>query len=248
MTPAEEHPVERLAKRARSSFTKSADVLVGKEIERCIVHLDIIQPRSPFFDAAIKRWKGAETSVVLRDVKPEVFAVHLGCLYHSKIALHDDDDRYTNLSPTGRTYAKLMDLYHLADSIGDLTTCNMTIDHLIKEISASDSLPPRDLVCRTWTNTADSSPLRRLLVDIYIFKLSRKALQLQWSARMYRRTLPVRFCGSSRGWCKRIHGWIVRLCSRRGLRVGLVSIMSMMPCMRCAVGSPTRKREASQRL
>ncbi|KAK0806645.1 hypothetical protein LTR91_012084 [Friedmanniomyces endolithicus] len=172
--PAHEK-TERPTKQARMSsltFTQTVEVIVCDTKTKFFIHASIIAARSPFFDAAVTRWKKAGEPITLADDDPEIFDYDLSLLYagsfQSLRAEVDDDDV---------DIASLFKLYILADKLGDLTNANGVIDRLYGVLW--ESVPTLHKVLPAWRSTPPGSPLRRLLVDAFTRQADPEALSKQ---------------------------------------------------------------------
>ncbi|KAK0870434.1 hypothetical protein LTS02_002463 [Friedmanniomyces endolithicus] len=172
--PAHEK-TERPTKQARMSsltFTQTVEVIVCDTKTKFFIHPSIIAARSPFFDAAVTRWKKAGEPITLADDDPEIFDYDLSLLYagsfQSLRAEVDDDDV---------DIASLFKLYILADKLGDLTNANGVIDRLYGVLW--ESVPTLHKVLPAWRSTPPGSPLRRLLVDAFTRQADPEALSKQ---------------------------------------------------------------------
>ena len=72
-------------------------------------------------------------------------------------------------------YKVLVSLYIFAEKRGIVRLQNAVIDGIIKKNSRSKVLP-NSYIRRAWKNTADTSPLRTLLVDLYVRKANFAAM------------------------------------------------------------------------
>ena len=143
-------------------------MLVGEEKQEFVVHKDLIVSRSPFFEAAAaQRWASSECTqpIELPVDKPNVFADYLHCLYLGRIKTPEDESDY----PSRSAYlVHTLDLYVLADKLGDLTSANIVIDHVMALNKAKLWVPPLTVARHAFEHTAVGSPLRRLFVDFYV--------------------------------------------------------------------------------
>ncbi|KAK5717560.1 hypothetical protein LTR17_016003 [Elasticomyces elasticus] len=104
------------------------------------VHKDVVTNQSTCFKAAVGgRWKGSNTPVHLRDDEPNVFADYMKHLYFGELHFMDDGGE-----PKDAAIRAWIDVYSLADKLGDLTVMNI------------------------YKHTASTSQLRRLVVDLYV--------------------------------------------------------------------------------
>lgn len=65
-----------------------------------------------------------------------------------------------------------MDVYILADKLGDLHSANLIIDEIVHVSNKAQDLPgPPASVSHALSATPENSPLRRLLVDYYVHEI-----------------------------------------------------------------------------
>ncbi|KAK6419060.1 hypothetical protein LTR95_017109 [Oleoguttula sp. CCFEE 5521] len=128
------------------------------------VHKDFIALRSTFFKSATSRgWKKGDTPVDLSEHDTISFEAYLHCVYAKEI-LFEEPESSADLSILA-DFENLLNLYILADKLGDLMTANYVIDELIRRSDSRDALPCHSDTSHTIGEVAASSPLRRLLVD-----------------------------------------------------------------------------------
>ena len=143
------------------TFAKTAEVLVVDVKVKFTIHPEIIGERSPVLKAALaKRWNPEHKAIELPDDDPAAFNDYLKCIYLgiAQVGRDDHDD----------PFIELMRAYVLADKLGDLQTTNDIIDTIIHRSDVFGAIPDGDCVSVVFTQTTDSSPLRRLVVDYYI--------------------------------------------------------------------------------
>ncbi|KAK5724473.1 hypothetical protein LTR15_004518 [Elasticomyces elasticus] len=152
---------EPFPKRAKVDFSESVRVLVGPSKKEFHVHVGALTRRSTFFKAAVaQRWtsEGQAKAVELPEDEPDVFSYYLQCLYFDTVC-HDE---MVNTS--------LLDQYILADKLGDLFSANTIINKIIRNSSETRSIPSATSVNYAYEKTTPNSPLRRLLVDFYVYR------------------------------------------------------------------------------
>ncbi|KAK0258045.1 hypothetical protein LTR91_005770 [Friedmanniomyces endolithicus] len=167
---SEERAVEEekdlLATQARMnslSYTQTIEVIVGEAKTRFFVHPSVIASKSPFFDAALTRWKSAGQPITLADDEPTLFDAYLASLYAGNIK-----PRWDLVEDQGVEVRRLYKLYTLTDKLGDLTSANMVIDRIQRYMwrgspNLEDAIP-------AWLSTPTESPLRRLIADTFALK------------------------------------------------------------------------------
>ena len=65
----------------------------------------------------------------------------------------------------------LIKVYLLADKLQDLATANMIMDKLIKFVAQTGEIPKHGPTSLAYNSTADSSPLRALLRDYWVYQI-----------------------------------------------------------------------------
>ncbi|KAK5679878.1 hypothetical protein LTS10_007826 [Elasticomyces elasticus] len=156
---------ERPAKRTKLDFNDHIRVLVGPSKKEFVVHKDIITRRSPFFKAAtLARWNGTRP-IELPDDKPKVFAEYLHCLY---VGSYSMDSTRSRTARKETVLIQAIDLYVLADKLGDLETANTVIDSIPGWSDELSWQPTSRTTAHAYAQTSEGSPLRSLLVDFSI--------------------------------------------------------------------------------
>jgi len=153
-------------------FTQTIEVIVGENKTSFFVHPRIIAPKSPFFDAALKRWKTAGEPITLSDDEPDVFDGYLKLLYVGNFTTRWDEaeDHAVELR-------FLFKLCILADKLGDLASADLVIDRITRYLYAC--VPDVEDILPAWRSTVPESRLRRLLVDAFVLNLKPWALSEQ---------------------------------------------------------------------
>ncbi|KAK5710623.1 hypothetical protein LTR17_018798 [Elasticomyces elasticus] len=164
-------------------FDENIQVVVGPLRKRFNLHADILTTRSPFFKAAIaKRAATPDTptkdeqnssqptpklsgDIELLDVEPEIFETYSQYLYQDTLDFDAPDDL---------TLDELVSVHILAAKLGDLRATNMAIDQIIKTSDKQHVVPGGSLVAIAFAGTSESSPLRRLLVDFYMYEADKQ--------------------------------------------------------------------------
>nr|OQO26938.1 hypothetical protein B0A51_04186 [Rachicladosporium sp. CCFEE 5018] len=163
---------EALAPRAeydRSNFRKTSKVKVGHapDDQLYTLHNDIFTRRSTFFKAAISRtWAKGDAPLDLSEHDTGTFEEYLHYVYLYELPdLEDHDDRHANL-------CALIEMYVLADKLGDLDAANWTMDCIIDNLDECDLLADEEAVNRFFEAAPVGGPLRKLLVDLHVHDAS----------------------------------------------------------------------------
>ncbi|KAK5717563.1 hypothetical protein LTR17_016006 [Elasticomyces elasticus] len=143
------------AKQRKYDFTEHLRVLVGEAKQEFMVHKDLITTRSPFFKAAAAaRWNSDPAKdIELPDDKPAVFASYLQCLY---------------MGPVLTEVRSLVDLYVLADKLGDLTSMNAAVDCIVQFYENHKCVPANWATKYIFRSTVAGSQLRQLVTDYWV--------------------------------------------------------------------------------
>ncbi|OQO08934.1 hypothetical protein B0A48_05824 [Cryoendolithus antarcticus] len=148
------------------------------------LHTNPFTKRSSFFRAATSRsWRKVNAPIDLTDHDTGTFDGYLDCVYLGGLQANEDehsddedsdedsdvddgnsdddeDDDLLNME-------RMLDLYILADKLGDLKAASYVIDELVTLSDRIDSLPEDEVTNRIFDG-AGASPLRKLLVDWYV--------------------------------------------------------------------------------
>lgn len=146
-------------------------VLVGEAAEVFHVHENVLVNSSDFFKKAIHgEFKENEGIVRLPTQDPEVFKVYTQWLYRRTIGLavaakgHEDKEELKMKLVVG--WAVLVELYVLGDMLLDEEVCNAAMDAIL-HIMDVEKCCPTGLASRVEAKLSNTSPLYRLVVDIW---------------------------------------------------------------------------------
>lgn len=137
------------------------------------MHKDLICYKSPYFSLAVKdHWKeGREGRVPLPDDDPAAFALYIQWIYRGRICSSQD---MGETEGNREEMNLLIEAFVLGEKLQDRDFRDAVIDSLIQAVDTPDAqnkkwYPPPATVDRAYRATPESSPLRRLLVDMYYF-------------------------------------------------------------------------------
>ncbi|KAL6703469.1 hypothetical protein ACN47E_009643 [Coniothyrium glycines] len=137
-----------------------------KEFEVFHVHKSLLCQSSLFLQNAAKRTGAGPQTIYLPDELPSCFRVYLKWLYFGKIAVEvdvyitDDEDE---------VMVQLIQSYILGEKLRDEPYQNAIISALILFADKADKYPNDEAVQLAYKGTRKSSPLRRLLVDYWLW-------------------------------------------------------------------------------
>jgi hypothetical protein len=165
------------------SFSQTFIVNVGKDENKRanILHDAVFIPRSKFFQAALRgRWKEAEEKVInLPEDDPKLFASYVQAVYIGGVPEHVEisDETFDKKSERrSQHYYSLLNLYVSADKLQDTKTKNYAISKIYKFHSEKQFTPGCRKIKLVYRNTAEDSPLRRLVSELYAFYVKRSFL------------------------------------------------------------------------
>lgn len=135
-------------------------MIVGPEEKVFYVHEKPLRSESPFFEAALNNcWKeGKEWTVALPEDAPDVFGCYLHWLYASEIACTDAEPGFLMLAK----------LYVFAQKALNTTLQDQVLDAMVVASRKSKSFPCEAPVNKLYEFTEEGSPVRRLMVDMYL--------------------------------------------------------------------------------
>jgi hypothetical protein len=157
-------------------------IRVGTEpdLEDFVAHESFLISRSEFFRRALNgNWKEAETRIVkLPDEAPDIFGLYLNLVYTGHVhTAHKsqedlmalDEDEFVGI--ICKEYWKLVKVYVLAESLQDVAARNAVVIAMLDlaRVRYSDGVgvvPSSGAASFGYAGTPESSPLRRLLVDL----------------------------------------------------------------------------------
>nr|POE99364.1 hypothetical protein CFP56_52757 [Quercus suber] len=147
-------------------------LVVGEEERKFVVHKDLLCEHSAFFKAALSEpWKeGQENTVTLPTDDADIFDLYAHWIYHWKIYSRE----LTSVSgPDSDECSILVSAFLFGEKVQDGNFKDATIDALIASVSIPGGdgkrwYPTGSTIQRAYEGTPDGSPLRRLLLDMYV--------------------------------------------------------------------------------
>lgn len=147
-------------------FSTTVKVLVGSFEEVFVVHPSVLCARSEFFEVALaERWNSTGEPVKRPEDDASVFNEYLKFVYNKGeegVVLPKDHDR--------AAIESMVKAYILADKLNDPTTANSIIDEIIRRYYFTNDLPTPAVVALVFEETPESSPLRRYIVDSFVYE------------------------------------------------------------------------------
>ncbi|EED13876.1 conserved hypothetical protein [Talaromyces stipitatus ATCC 10500] len=153
---------------------KILDVVVGGDQNEIFsIHERLIRASSPFFDKAMSRkWKESlERTIKLPDNEPKIFQLYVHWLYYGTLPVLCDEPGLCG----NAEYLELVKAYTLGDKLLDSRFQNAVIDAIVEksQSKARDGriwFPVGSPIEYAYSNTNESSPIRKLLLDMYVHR------------------------------------------------------------------------------
>ena len=157
-------------------------LIVGDQQEQLLAHASYLTNRSDFFKAALSNnWKEGQSRVVkLPEDDPTTVAQYLDFVY--KNMLPTQQKWFPNQVKS--MYLSLARLYVYGERVLDVVIRNVIVDHIIAfssianhELATHPHYPGPAVIETVYEGTTAESPMRRLLVDMYVKHGERKWLE-----------------------------------------------------------------------
>jgi hypothetical protein len=94
-------------------------------------------------------------------VEPESFAIYNEWLYRGHISIEDDDNGFPLVNGISHAYC-------VGLVMQDVKFCKAVLEGYVEVIHGFDMFPGTHAICHAYENTHASSPLRRLLVQLFV--------------------------------------------------------------------------------
>jgi hypothetical protein len=156
------------------------------------IHKALVVERSKFFANALNgSWKESDDGIVLLpEDDPEIFELYLQVLYTGTVPIkehvsaYSDNEEKTKKDPeilekeveqaVSREMEKVCKLYVLNEKLQDIESQNLLVSTMValtseKRASNLYHYPGQDIVTSIYKGTMPGNPMRKLLVDLYVF-------------------------------------------------------------------------------
>ena len=144
---------------------------MGATSEIFTIHDHLLKDNSSFFRERLfdkyHDWNGDKV-VQIDDADANHFQVYVHWLYHGKIDCHQAIDAVQKLKSRVKLEV-LIHCYLLGDTLGTPAIKNNVIDQMIEFNEEYNNLPRKDLITHVYRETQQSSKLRKLIVDLYVW-------------------------------------------------------------------------------
>ena len=153
----------------RKNYHETITVLVDPDKTPFTVHKATICAKSKFFQAALSRdWKEAkEATVSLPDLEPHEFAIFVHWMYTGEIDGEELGFDPPHFCGDDRVYSVPLSAFVAGDLLEAESLRNDAMTELIRVERSQDKLASTATISHYWRKTAESSPLRRWLVDLH---------------------------------------------------------------------------------
>jgi hypothetical protein len=144
-----------------------AEIFVGEERTRYLVHKDIVCGQSPFFSAALNGSfsEGESQQVELPETDAKTFDHVILWFYQNRL----EPTRYF-FKDNKPTYFSLLDLYAIADQLDIEGLRNAVCNRVAELAETTNSVPTPTDTHILYEAIRDTSPLRTLIIDLFAFK------------------------------------------------------------------------------
>lgn len=168
----------QLSLRLYSFDNAPVKVVVGLENKCFYVHASALTATSDFFKSALKKeWNTTDDrSIDLNNETPDQFNTYVQWLYSGEVSAGRTSEASKDIKSeifVINQYITLATLYVLGERLNDTTfqdsVINAMVFNLREKTETNRTICPASLVINTiYDNTTRKSPVRRLLVDIYV--------------------------------------------------------------------------------
>lgn len=148
----------------KRSNGKIVTVVVGRHLKKEFdVHAKLLSSSEYFKNALKPPWKESNGYIAIDHVTWEIFEIYLQWVYTRKTLLPDDED-------TNELFTMLHHAYVLGDYLQDVSFKNSIIEEAVSVATAifSEEMP-HHLADLVYGDTTESSPWRRLYVDLFLW-------------------------------------------------------------------------------
>jgi hypothetical protein len=144
-----------------------AEILVGPEKTRYLVHKDVVAGQSPFFSAALNGAfaEGQSQRIELPECEAKTFDHVMLWFYQNR--LEPIEHFFKDKKPT---YFSLLDLYATADQLDIEGLRNAVCNRVAELAEKTNSVPTPTDTYILYEAIRENSPLRTLILDLFAFK------------------------------------------------------------------------------
>ncbi|KAF2252573.1 hypothetical protein BU26DRAFT_562308 [Trematosphaeria pertusa] len=154
-----------------SDFSTTAEILVGPDRTRYLIHTSLLTKQSPYFRAALTSsfLEASTQSISLPDIHPETFTLLVEWLYNATLKpLPFKEDK--------PAYYTLLHLYILADRLCFEGLRNHIVDAISDLAESTNSvLTPSDTRL-LYEGVREDAKIRELVLDLFAFKKTDKLI------------------------------------------------------------------------
>ena len=152
----------------RSLYGPVVTIVIGEKKVKIVVHKAILVESSKFFKKVVKPEWGAirpDPGIIeLEHMDLEIFKLYVNWVYFGTIKLSKED--------INDVYTALAKAYVLGEELMDVKFKNDVLDTIIDVLWKLDDWPFGEPVAIIYNGTTETSPARRLMVDVCAYYIS----------------------------------------------------------------------------
>lgn len=150
----------------RMNHEEVIPVIVGEAEKTFYVHKKVLCDASPFFASALnKEWLEKEDQAInLPEDRPMTVETYIHWIYSDKLVLSVEETKENLFT----LQVELAHLYPLADKLGDIRLKNSVMDVMTGILDRHNAGPNSDAEELLLASVPPQSPMRKLLVDLYV--------------------------------------------------------------------------------
>jgi len=123
--------------------------------------------RSPFFKAALSgNWAEGKKALTLPEDRCDTFAIYLQWAVSGQVVISDEESTLDN---QWTHFTGLVELYILADKLGEIALQNKVIDEFRAMVKSLNIIPHHGIVDRLFAATPENCMLQKLILDRYTY-------------------------------------------------------------------------------
>lgn len=151
------------------SFDTMVTIKVGPD-EKVFTAPRNVFCQSPFFKAALSGvWAESKEGLTMPEDSHDAFATWLQWAFSGQIVIMDDE---LTVDTIDLYFTKLVELYILADKIGDIALQNNVVDQVLGIITSFNRIPQDPVIQRVFAGTPEDCRLQKLILDQYTYETS----------------------------------------------------------------------------
>ena len=148
------------------------DIVVGETGDHFLVHRELLNHHSRFFAAALTGdfYESQTQCVSLVDENPDIFGIFVEWLYTQTLR------EVAFLSGNRPRFFLMLELYAFADRHSIEALCNAAVNMIASLADKTNSVPTPSDTDQLYESIRETSPVRALILDLFIFKKTESLL------------------------------------------------------------------------